>query len=339
MELNERKLNILKAIVKDYIETAEAVGSRTISKKHDLGVSAATIRNEMADLEELGYLIQPHTSAGRVPSEKGYKLYVNSLMGNTELSDEEKIIIENCIRKNVSNIRDLIHETSKLLSQLTNYTTVAVTKSLVNQSTIKHIQLVSMNDNKILLIVVTDKGDIKNAYISNDSTLEQSKLNLISDNLTKRLSGKSITEIDNKLIAFIKYEISEYSILVENLINALNFNIVEDDLSVSLNGATNIFNYPEFNDVIKAKSFLNMLEQKETITTMVKSKGIQKDNINIIIGSDNDCEIAKECSVVTATYNIDKDLVGRISFIGPTRMDYARIYAIVNYMSLLFNRK
>lgn len=339
MELNERKLNILKAIVKDYIDTAEAVGSRTISKKHDLGISAATIRNEMADLEELGYLIQPHTSAGRVPSEKGYKLYVNSLMGNAELSDKEKIIIAKCIRKNVSNIKDLIHETSKLLSQLTNYTTVAVTKSLVNQSNIKHIQLVSMNDNKILLIVVTDKGDIKNSYISNDSYLEQSKLNLISDNLTKRLSGKSITEIDNNLIAFIKYEISEYSILVENLINALNFNIVEDDLSVSLNGATNIFNYPEFNDVIKAKSFLNMLEQKETITTMVKSKGIQKDNINIIIGSDNDCDIAKECSVVTATYNIDKDLVGRISFIGPTRMDYARIYAIVNYMSLLFNRK
>ena len=339
MELNERKLNILKAIVKDYIDTAEAVGSRSISKRYDLGISAATIRNEMADLEELGYLIQPHTSSGRVPSEKGYKLYVNSLMGNTELSDEEKIIIEKCIKQNVSNIKDLIHETSKLLSQLTNYTTVAVTKGLVNQSNIKHIQLVSMNNNEILLIVVTDKGDIKNAYISNDSYLEQSKLNLISDNLTKRLAGKSITEIDNNLIAFIKYEISEYSILIDNLINALSFNIVEDDLSVSLNGATNILNYPEFNDVIKARSFLNMLEKKETITTMVKSKGIQKDNINITIGSDNDCEIAKECSIVTATYNIDKDLVGKISFIGPTRMDYARIYAIVNYMSLLFNMK
>ena len=339
MELNERKLNILKAIVKDYIDTAEAVGSRSISKRYDLGISAATIRNEMADLEELGYLIQPHTSSGRVPSEKGYKLYVNSLMGSTELSDEEKIIIEECIKQNVSNIKDLIHETSKLLSQLTNYTTVAVTKGLVNQSNIKHIQLVSMNNNEILLIVVTDKGDIKNAYISNDSYLEQSKLNLISDNLTKRLEGKSITEIDNNLIAFIKYEISEYSILIDNLINALSFNIVEDDLSVSLNGATNILNYPEFNDVIKARSFLNMLEKKEAITTMVKSKGIQKDNINITIGSDNDCEIAKECSIVTATYNIDKDLVGKISFIGPTRMDYARIYAIVNYMSLLFNMK
>lgn len=339
MELNERKLNILKAIVKDYIETAEAVGSRTISKKHDLGVSAATIRNEMADLEELGYLIQPHTSAGRVPSEKGYKLYVDSLMSQNELRDDEKLLIEQCLEKNVNHIKDLIHETSKLLSQLTNYTTVAVTKSLVNQSVIKHIQLVGMGDNKILLIVVTDKGDIKNANLLTNINLDQSKLNLISDNLTNKLSGKSITELDNRLIAFIKYEISEYSAFIDELVNTLNFNISEEDLSVSLNGATNIFSYPEFNDIIKAKSFLNMLEKKETITSMVRSKGIQKDNINIIIGSDNDCELAKDCSIVTATYNIDKDLVGRISFIGPTRMDYARIYSIVNYMSLLFNKK
>ncbi|MBO3443198.1 heat-inducible transcriptional repressor HrcA [Clostridium sp. CCUG 7971] len=339
MELNERKLNILKAIVKDYIETAEAVGSRTISKKHDLGVSAATIRNEMADLEELGYLIQPHTSAGRVPSEKGYKLYVDLLMSQNELRDDEKLLIEQCLEKNVNHIKDLIHETSKLLSQLTNYTTVAVTKSLVNQSVIKHIQLVGMGDNKILLIVVTDKGDIKNANLLTNINLDQSKLNLISDNLTNKLSGKSITELDNRLIAFIKYEISEYSAFIDELVNTLNFNISEEDLSVSLNGATNIFSYPEFNDIIKAKSFLNMLEKKETITSMVRSKGIQKDNINIIIGSDNDCELAKDCSIVTATYNIDKDLVGRISFIGPTRMDYARIYSIVNYMSLLFNRK
>ena len=339
MELNERKLKILKAIVKDYIETAEAVGSRTISKKHDLGISAATIRNEMADLEELGYLVQPHTSAGRVPSEKGYKLYVDSLMSQCELSSEEKYLIEQCVTNNVNHIKDLIHETSKLLSQLTNYTTVAVTKSLVNQSVIKHIQLVEMSDNKILLIVVTDKGDIKNANLTTNVYLEQSKLNLISDNLTKKLAGKSITDLDERLIAFIKYEISEYSALIDELVSALNFDISEEDLLFSLNGATNIFSYPEFNDILKAKSFLNMLEKKETIASMVKAKGIQKDNINIIIGSDNDCELAQDCSVVTATYNISQDLVGRISFIGPTRMDYARISAIINYMSLLFNKK
>lgn len=339
MELNERKLNILKAIVKDYIETAEAVGSRTISKKHDLGISAATIRNEMADLEELGYLIQPHTSAGRVPSEKGYKLYVDLLMAQSELSLQEKVLIEKAVQDNVNHIKDLIHETSKLLSQLTNYTTVAVTKSMTNHSIIKHIQLVSMNDNNILLIVVTDKGDIKNANLATNVYLDQSKLNLISDNLTKKLSGKTITDLDDRLIAFIKYEISEYSALIDELVDALNFNMSDEDLAVTLNGATNIFSYPEFNDVIKARSFLNMLEQKETVAQMIKSKGIQKDNVNIIIGSDNECNVAKDCSIVTATYNIGSDMMGRISFIGPTRMDYAKIYAIINYMSLLLNKK
>ena len=161
----------------------------------------------------------------------------------------------------------------------------------------------------------------------------------IPDNLTRKLLGKSIVEIDERLIAFIKYEIGEYSNLIDGLIDALNYNMSEEEAVFSLNGATNIFNYPEFNDIIKAKSFLNMIEKKETIDSMLKSKGIQKDNVNIIIGSDNDLELAKDCSIVTATYNIDKDLVGKISFIGPTRMDYARIYAIVNYINLLFNKK
>ena len=293
----------------------------------------------MADLEELGYLIQPHTSAGRVPSEKGYKLYVDMLMGKSELSNEEKKLIQDCIQNNVSHIKDLIQETSKLLSQLTNYTTVAVAKSLNHKNVIKHIQLVSIDENKILLIVVTNNGDIKKADLTSDIYLDQSKLNIISDNLTRKLLGKSIVEIDERLIAFIKYEIGEYSNLIDGLIDALNYNMSEEEAVFSLNGATNIFNYPEFNDIIKAKSFLNMIEKKETIDSMLKSKGIQKDNVNIIIGSDNDLELAKDCSIVTATYNIDKDLVGKISFIGPTRMDYARIYAIVNYMNLLFNKK
>ena len=339
MELNERKMNILKAIVKDYIETAEAVGSRTISKKYNLGVSAATIRNEMADLEELGYLIQPYTSAGRVPTEKGYKLYVNSLMSTSELSESDKEIIENCVEENISHIQDLIHETSKMLSQLTNYTTVAMTRNLSTLNKIRHIQLVKMHDNELLLIVVTDKGDIKKSSITAKINLDQAKLNLISDNLTRKLSSKTITEIDERLIAYIKYEIGEYSSIIDQLLNLLNTNPTDEELSMTLNGATNIFNYPEFNDVLKARSFLNMLETKETIAKIVKSKGILKDNTTIIIGSDNDCEQAQECSVVTATYKVDKNLIGRISFIGPTRMDYSRIYSIINYMNILLNNK
>lgn len=213
MELNERKLNILKAIIKDYIETAEAVGSRTISKKYDLGVSAATIRNEMADLEELGYLIQPHTSAGRVPTEKGYKLYVDTLMATSELSDTDKKMIERCVQENIDHIESLIRETSKLLSELTNYTTVGFTRNLINHSTIKYIQLVSMDLNNLLLIVVTDKGDIKKETIATRVYLDQAKLNIISDNLTKKLEGKTITSLDNKLIAFIKHEIDRKSVV------------------------------------------------------------------------------------------------------------------------------
>ncbi|MEG0050614.1 MAG: heat-inducible transcriptional repressor HrcA [Terrisporobacter sp.] len=339
MELNERKMNILKAIVKDYIETAEAVGSRTISKKYNLGVSAATIRNEMADLEELGYLVQPYTSSGRVPTDKGYKLYVNSLMSTIELNDTDKEIIEKCVEGNMSHIQDLIHETSKMLSQLTNYTTVSMTKNLSTLNEIKHIQLVSMNDGEILIIVVTDKGDIKKSSIRANAYLDQAKLNLISDNLTRKLSGKTITEIDERLIAYIKYEIGEYSSIIDQLLNMLNSSPSDEELSMTLNGATNIFNYPEFNDVLKARSFLDMLETKETLAKIVKSKGILKDNTTIIIGSDNDCEQAQECSVVTATYKVDNDLIGRISFIGPTRMDYSRIYSIINYMNILLNNK
>ena len=229
MELNERKMKILKAIVKDYIETAEAVGSRTISKKHNLGVSAATIRNEMADLEELGYLVQPHTSAGRVPTEKGYKLYVDLLMGTNELDDSDKQVIEKCVESNMSHIQSLIHETSKMLSQLTNYTTIGTTRQLVKPSVIKHIQLVSMAEHSILLIVVTDTGDIKKTDIFTKKYLDQAKLNIISDNLTKKLAGKSITDIDNNLIAFIKYEIGEYSSIVDKLLSILNSNVPEED--------------------------------------------------------------------------------------------------------------
>ncbi|MGL4796522.1 MAG: heat-inducible transcriptional repressor HrcA [Paraclostridium sp.] len=339
MELTERKLNILKAIVKDYIETAEAVGSRTLSKKYNLGVSAATIRNDMADLEELGYLIQPHTSSGRVPSEKGYKLYVDSLMNGSELNDIEKHLIEETIHNNMSYMKDMIHETSKLISKLTNYTTIAVTKNVSNQSNIRHIQLVTLDENSIVLIVVTDKGDIKNTNLITNMSIDQAKLNLISDNLTKKLIGRSITEIDEDFLNYIKYEISESSVFIDELVGALNFHMEESETSMSLSGATNIFNYPEFSDILRAKTFLNMLEEKENISSMLKSKGIQKENLNIIIGSDNECEVAKDCSIITATYNIDKDVVGKISLIGPTRMDYAKVYSILNYMGLLLNKK
>jgi heat-inducible transcriptional repressor len=339
MDLNDRKLKILTAIVRDYIETAEAVGSRTISKKYDFGVGAATIRNEMADLEDLGYLTQPHTSAGRIPSEKGYKLYVDSLMKKTDLDENDKILMQQCIANNVNQIKELMQHTSKLLSKLTNYTTVALSSNFVEQSKIKHIQLVELNAKNMMLIVVTEKGNLKNINISKDIDIDQEKLNIISNILTSKLQHKSIVDLDEDFIKYIKSQISDYSIFFDQLLNIISNNIVTKESDISLSGATNIFNFPEFNDILKAKAFLNMLEEKDVLADIVNSKGIVKENVNIIIGSDNSCDIAKDCSIITATYIIDGVGVGKIGFIGPTRMDYAKIYSMINYMGLLINQK
>lgn len=337
MELTERQLDILRSIVKDYIETAEAVGSRTISKKYNLGISAATIRNEMADLEDMGYLVQPHTSAGRIPTQKGYMLYVDYLMNGKELEPHEKEILQNVIKNNFKKVDDLIEELSKILSSLTNYTTVAVYDSSNESRTIRYIQLVNLSERKILLIVVTDDGEIKKQEFSTTVELEQAKLNVISTSLSAKLAGKMIKDLDEDMIAYIKYEIGEYSEIVDDLVDVLN-SVSEDEVKFSLNGATNIFNYPEFNDMVKAKSFLNMLEQRESVAKIIGTKGIQKDNLNIVIG-DSDDGLSTDLSIITATYNVLDNQKGRISFIGPTRMDYSKVYSILNYMSLLLGGK
>lgn len=334
MDLTERQLNILKAIVKDYVETAEAVGSRTISKKYDFGISAATIRNEMSDLEDMGYLVQPHTSAGRIPTKKGYMLYVDSLMGNRELEENEKEMLRKCVENNFNRVDDLLDELSKILSSITNYTTVAVYDRNRGLRTIKHIQLVSLSPEKILLILVADNGEIKSREFDTFVELPQAKLNVISNSLSNKLSGKKFSELDEEMVAYIKYEIGEYSEIVDDLVYLLN---ADSDYKISMNGATNIFNYPEFSDMVKAKSFLNMLEERESLAKMIRTKGIQKDNLNIVIGNGDD--VSTDLSIVTATYNVQDDLQGKISFIGPTRMDYSKVYSILNYMSMLLDGK
>ncbi len=334
MDLTERQLNILKAIVKDYVETAEAVGSRTISKKYDFGISAATIRNEMSDLEDMGYLVQPHTSAGRIPTKKGYMLYVDSLMGNRELEENEKEMLRKCVENNFNRVDDLLDELSKILSSITNYTTVAVYDRNRGLRTIKHIQLVSLSPEKILLILVADNGEIKSREFDTFVELPQAKLNVISNSLSNKLSGKKFSELDEEMVAYIKYEIGEYSEIVDDLVYLLN---ADSDYKISMNGATNIFNYPEFSDMVKAKSFLNMLEERESLAKMIKTKGIQKDNLNIVIGNGDD--VSTDLSIITATYNVQDDLQGKISFIGPTRMDYSKVYSILNYMSMLLDGK
>jgi heat-inducible transcriptional repressor len=332
MNLSERKIKILEAIIKDYIVNAEAIGSRTISKKYNLGVSAATIRNEMSDLEEMGYLIQPHTSAGRIPSEKGYKLYVNSLMEEGQLDEAEKDVIKKSVVKNIGEVKDLLEETLKLLSKLTNCTSVALTPK-IRESKIKHLQLVYINPNSILLVVITDSGVVKNTIISNALGLKEDKIDVISKVLNDKLIGKVIDDLDESFIKYIKSQMINYSNILDNVFESIVSNLIEiDDLEVLLNGATNIFNFPEFNDIVKAKAFFNMLEEKKIVANVLNTKGIKKEDVNIVIGSDNYCESIKDCSVITATCDIDGIVIGKIGIIGPTRMDYSKIYSVINYM-------
>ncbi|KXZ40091.1 heat-inducible transcription repressor HrcA [Alkalithermobacter thermoalcaliphilus JW-YL-7 = DSM 7308] len=337
MSLSDRRLKILEAIVKDYIMTAEAVGSRTISKKYDLGVSAATIRNEMADLEEMGYLIQPHTSAGRIPSEKGYRLYVDTLMTRADLDQVEQEIIKKCILSNVGQMKNLLEETVKLLSRLTNYTAIGVTPQL-EKTKIKHIQLVKIDSNNVLLILVTDTGVVKNTTINTPVDLSDDKLDIISKILREKIVGKDVYEIDENFIRYIKSEMVNYSRVIDSIFKELSSGTLDPtDFEVLLSGATNIFNFPEFNDIVKAKAFLNMLEQKEKIAEILNTKGIQKDNVNIVIGTKSSCEIAKDCSIITAIYSVGGKTIGKLGIIGPTRMDYSKVYASIDYVGKILN--
>jgi heat-inducible transcriptional repressor len=330
VSLTERKRKILEAIIKDYIENAEAVGSRTISKKYELGVSAATIRNEMSDLEEMGYLIQPHTSSGRVPSEKGYKLYVNSLMKEDNLTNPEKQFIKQSIIKNMGEVRYLLEDTLKLLSKFTNCTSVALTPK-ASQSKINHLQIVYVSENSILLIIITDKGVVKNTLIKHNMQMNQEKVDIISKMLSEHFIGKTMSDLDEEFISYINSKMLNYNKILDNILNGIYYNLSQtDDLEILLNGVTNIFNFPEFNDIVKAKAFLNLLEEKQTVANILNTKGITKEHLNIVIGSDNYDDIIKDCSVITATCDIDGIVIGKIGIIGPTRMDYSKMCSIVN---------
>ena len=334
MALTPRKLKILQFIIREYIDTAEPVGSRTISKNKELGISAATIRNEMADLEELGFLSQPHTSAGRIPSQKAYRLYVDSMMESDSLKDEQKDEIKERLEKKITSIEELLGDALEILSQLTNYTAIAMTPDIVKEMTIKHLQLVPINKKSLVLVVVTDTGEVKNSAINLREEIEDEKVNIISQMLSEKLMGHKITELDEVFISYIKGEVSNYNRIFEDIFQVLKGNVKgEKEFNIILNGATNIFNFPEFNDILKAQSFLKLLEQKDAIYELFNSKGIEKENVNIVIGSQEMTDIYKDCSLLTATYLIKGKAVGKLGIIGPTRMDYSNVYSVINYIA------
>lgn len=335
MALDDRKLQVLHAIIQSYIMTAEPIGSRTISKKFDLGVSSATIRNEMSDLEELGYLLQPHTSSGRVPSDKAYRLYVNTIIPILEIEPLFSKSQINSIIDEKEHIDNLIENMAKLLSKVTNYTAIAISPQ-VNRSIIKSIQLVAIDEARIMVVLVTDSGVVKNKVLKLDEEIDYDQLNIITNFLNTEFRGHTVEEISKdfgKSLVKKLYKIDSPIIkIVPVIISSLEGT---EEVNLYKNGVTNIFNFPEYNDLSKAKEFLSFMENKDELLSVLLSN--TNDGINIMIGSENEHKAIKTCSVITTDYSIDGKIIGKIGVIGPTRMDYEKVINTVKSLSLDLN--
>ena len=330
MSLNERKIQILQAIINDYIETAEPVGSRTIAKKYNLGISSATIRNEMSDLEEMGFILQPHASSGRIPSDLGYRLYVDHLMKKKEMGSEEQRYLQSVIARNVGQIDYLLEETAKALSALTNYTTI-ISEPVSRRTRIKQIRLLPLDSTAVLLVIATEDNFIKNHVIQMGEAPEEERIFDIGLCLNQVLQGYSLQDIDTSVINRLRTELYEYREMVPHILKAIESTMRSaEKVQVHMSGTKNILAFPEFSDIQKAKSLFQTLEEKDVLVTLLESG--QSNDIQILIGSENSVQGMKDCSVITATYKMSDDTRGTIGIVGPTRMDYSQVVSVLHGM-------
>ena len=322
-ELNERKLKILKAVIQNYLETGEPVGSRTISKYTDLNLSSATIRNEMADLEELGYIVQPHTSAGRIPSDKGYRLYVDMLMQDKE---QEVTEIKEQMLEKADKMDQLLKQAARVLANSTNYATM-VSAPVSAKNRLKFIQLSQVDEEQLIAVIVLEGNIVKNQILKVDEELDSETLLKLNMLLNTTLNGMAIDQITLGLIAKLKEQAGIHSGVISDVLDAVaNVIQLEQDMEIYTSGATNIFRYPELSDKQSAQEIISAFEEKQQLSELVTqtlssdSKGIQ-----VYIGNETPVQNMKDCSVVTATYELGEGMQGTIVIIGPKRMDYERV--------------
>ncbi|MDD3404382.1 MAG: heat-inducible transcriptional repressor HrcA [Hespellia sp.] len=322
--LSDRKLIILKAIIKNYLETGEPVGSRTLSKYTDLNLSSATIRNEMSDLEDLGYIVQPHTSAGRIPSDQGYRLYVDLLMDEKEQELDE---MRDKMLEKADKLDKLLKQAAKSLAVNTNYATM-ISAPANSRNTLKFIQLSQVDESQVVAVIVMGGNVIKNKMIEVDENLGNEtllKLNLL---LNSTLNGMSIEKINLGLIASLKEQAGIHSHVVGDVLDAVAEAIhLDDDMEIYTSGATNIFRYPELRDNQSAEEIINAFEEKQQLAELVTETLASEDHngIQVYIGEETPVKTMKDCSVVTATYELGEGMKGTIGIIGPKRMDYEHV--------------
>lgn len=342
MELDERKLKILKAIISNYLETGEPVGSRTISKYTDLNLSSATIRNEMADLEELGLIMQPHTSAGRIPTDKGYRLYVDQMMSekDTEMKEMKTQLLER-----VDKMETMLKQVAKVLAYNTNYATL-VTAPQYQNSKLKFIQLSQVDDSQLLAVIVVDGNVIKNKLMRVERMLANDELLKLNVLLNTFLQGASLQDINLEMIHTIKNQAGEFADIMENIFQGIAEAIHEaDEVEIYTSGTTNMLKYPELGNVEQTTKLLEALEERQGLNELI-DESMNNSNatgIQVYIGEEAPVSNMKDCSIVTATYELEGGGKGTIGIIGPKRMDYEKVVStlknLTDELDTIFKKK
>lgn len=335
MSLDERKFLILRAIIDDYITTAVPVGSRTVSRKSGVGFSPATIRNEMSDLEELGYLASPHTSAGRIPSAKAYRLYVDRLLKVGELSREEAEFMQSHLNARTAQVDSVLKAAAQALSNVTQYTALVAGPS-VSTLRIKRVQLVQVDDTTALMVVVTSAGIVKDTLIRVPEGLNPDLLHNLSETITRALADQPLSEI-RQIFAEVFRDLKENRKLFAGVMNALETRLQDEEKNqVVVGGPGNLLHYPEYADVNRARDFLSVLESRDKLYPLLRSGSSME--FSIRIGPETGVPELSDCSVVTATYRVDDQTTGTLGIVGPTRMHYGHVIAALGYMGRLLTK-
>ena len=321
-DLDERKRKILNAIIQNYLETGEPVGSRTISKYTDLKLSSATIRNEMSDLEDLGYILQPHTSAGRIPSDLGYRLYVDQLMRQKE---QEVAEIKELMLEKTDRMEKVLKQVVKILASNTNYATM-ITGPTYHQNKVKFIQLSRVSALQLLAIIVVEGNVVKNQIISINEPINEDDMLKLKLLLNTNLNGVTLEEINLGMITKLKEQAGIYSEVVSIVLDAVAEAVSAEEVPVYTSGAKNIFRYPELADTSRASELISAFEEKRVLADMIKEiDDAENTGIQVYIGSESPISTMRDCSVVTASYDLGGGMKGTIGIIGPKRMDYETV--------------
>lgn len=328
--LTDRQRMILSAIIDNYIQSAEPVGSRTISKREGIGFSSATIRNEMADLEELGYLEQPHTSAGRVPSTKGYRFYVDNLIQPRNISEQDLFNIKHAFAERISQVEQAIESTASILSQVTNYTSIVLGPEMFEHR-LKHIQIVPLNESQAVAIVVTHTGRVENKLIDLPAGVHPGEIEKLVNILNSKLADVPLWQLRQRMYQEIAGEMRRHVEQYEEMLHMLETSVMTEEADrVFLRGATKIMNQPEFRDVEKVKDIMELFEKNDQLIRLFAAPG---EGVQVRIGQENDMAAIKECSIVTIPYYLGGRPVGVVGILGPTRMEYDKVISVLDYLA------